>query len=887
MSKSVGHCGVLGADARVSLSRMAQCRLQPVQFVSRGSLKERCRHQIFASKVEQEMTRSKAKNTRKSSTKVPQVPLPGCPEPLGATYSPGVDVVNFALCAPNATSVSLCFFKEKDLGSGKVTHEIELHPEDNRTGDVWHIAFQGMAGDMLYGYRVDGPRDDGGLSRAGLSYDPNSIVLDPYSKSIFNGRRTFGELAHSVDGTSSDDQAARTWPQAAALVPGPEDDFDWEGDKPLEIPMEDLIIYEAHVRGFTADDSSGVDSPGTFAGLIEKLDYLQYLGINAIELLPIHEFNELEYYQVGLEENAFNRYNFWGYSTVGFFSPMARYSHAMGSRKNNAIQASRGVIREFKDFVKESHKRGIEVILDVVFNHTAEGNENGPTLSFRGIDNRVYYMLAPKGEYYNYSGCGNTFNCNHPVARRFIVDCLRYWVEEMHVDGFRFDLAAIMTRAHSLWHPVRSEQDSLVEEAMDKYFPSDMMSGEWSETSDLDEVDPIPSGGIIPDGAGVPTGTPLSDPPLIAAISADPILSKTKLIAEAWDCDGLNQVGAFPHYGGRWSEWNGHFRDATRQFIKGTDGNWTGSFAASLCGSPNIYVNEPGEHDWWGNHGGKRWKSGRGPTASINFVTAHDGFSLSDLVSYNEKHNEANGEDNRDGESHNLSWNCGEEGLTHDISVQQLRSRQMRNFMTALLVSNGVPMILMGDEYGHSKSGNNNTYCHDSKLNYLDWNEARTDKNGMLRFTKAMISLRKRFASFRRRHYVSESDIDWHGVEPGNPDWSDESRFLALTVKGHDEHNDVYVAFNTSHMSQMVNLPPVKGKKWLPIIDSGKVAPFDALVVDERLSEADKQAAHAALDMWTRQNSYPMLPWSCIVLESVEDSQESMPGQFVRGLNFS
>lgn len=384
--------------------------------------------------------------------------------------------------------------------------------------------------------------------------------------------------------------------------------------------------------------------------------------------------------------------------------------------------------------------------------------------------------------------------------------------------------------------------------------------------------------GIIPDGAGAPTGTPLSDPPLIAAISSDPILSKTKLIAEAWDCDGLNQVGAFPHYGGRWSEWNGHFRDATRQFIKGTDGSWTGAFAAALCGSPNIYINEPGEHDWWGNHGGRRWKAGRGPTASINFVTAHDGFTLADLVSYNEKHNEANGEDNRDGESHNLSWNCGTEGPTTNIKINQLRERQMRNFMAALLLSNGVPMILMGDEYGHSKGGNNNTYCHDSPINYFDWEAALTDKQGMVRFTKQLIALRKKFSALQRNYYVSDSDLEWHGIEPGNPDWSETSRFLALTIRGHGQENDLYVAFNTKHTAETINLPHQEGRTWEIIVDTGKVAPFDILIPDEKLSDALARGSKAAMSMWTNQDQYPMLPWSCVVLESQpNDAAARMP----------
>ena len=843
-------------------------------------------------------TPAKRTTKKKRSSNTALEVLPGCAEPMGATYAGDVDVVNFAIFASNASAVTLCLFTESDLKKGVITREIPLDKDEHRTGDVWHAGVHGMSAgghgnEYFYGYKIQGPDLDALAAERvdvhGLAYDASAVVLDPYAKSVYNGRRKFGELNES--GTS---QYEKTWPQAVALVPSASDAFDWEGDQPLELPIEDLVIYEAHVRGFTASASSGVskEKAGTYAGLTERLDYLEYLGVNAIELLPVYEFNELEYYKVDMDETAgFNRYNYWGYSTVGFFAPMARYAEGMAKSPGpdgGAVAASRAVMHEFKTFVKEAHKRGIEVILDVVFNHTAEGNEHGPTISFRGIDNRVYYMLAPQGEYYNYSGCGNTFNCNHPVARRFIVDCLRYWVEEMHVDGFRFDLASIMTRAHSLWHPLEDEDlfdEEVVEDPM--YFASPDMSGEFSEMESGSEGDDGGAGqqagltgGIMHEGAGEPTGTPLSDPPLIAAISADPILANTKLIAEAWDCDGLNQVGAFPHYGGRWSEWNGHFRDATRQFIKGTDGSWVGSFAASLCGSPNVYVNEPGEHDWWGNHGGRRWKSGRGPTASVNFVTAHDGFSLADLVSYNEKHNEANGEDNRDGESHNLSWNCGEEGETDDVSVNQLRSRQMRNFMVSLLVSNGVPMILMGDEYGHTKGGNNNTYCHDSSLNYLDWDVARADEDGMLRFTKAMIGLRKKFSAFKRARYPNDGDIDWHGVQPNEPDWTDESRFLAMTVKGHGEHNDVYVAWNTGHKPQMVTLPEIEGRIWRVLVDTSKAAPFDVLKADDRLSEEDVAMATATSDMTTRQGVYLMLPWSSIVMESVVDAATGVPSKF-------
>ena len=456
--------------------------------------------------------------------------------------------------------------------------------------------------------------------------------------------------------------------------------------------------------------------------MIERLDYLQRLGINCIELLPVHEFNELEYYKrIPGTQNSY-RYNFWGYSTVNYFAPMSRYSAAVAEGGTGE-----DLLTEFKTLVRECHKRGMEVVMDVVYNHTAEGNHQGPSLSFRGIDNRIYYMLAPGGEYYNYSGCGNTFNCNHPVVRQFIVDSLKYWVTEMHIDGFRFDLASIMTRAHSTWH-----------------------MGEIGEDGTRLGIhgDAVVDGrGHMEGGAGDATGTPLSDPTLIAMISEDPVLRNTKLIAEAWDCDGLNQVGAFPHYGGRWAEWNGNFRDVVRNFLKGTDGTWAGDFAAVLCGSPDLYRNDIEDtSNWWRTHGGKRWSGGRGPMHSINFVTAHDGFSLADLVSFNEKHNEANGEENRDGETHNSSWNSGCEGATIDPAIHRLRRRQIRNFFCALLLSHGVPMIVMGDEYGHSKGGNNNTYCHDDELNWFNWDQAAEHDNDLVRF----IRLLTRFRSIRR-----------------------------------------------------------------------------------------------------------------------------------------
>lgn len=824
-------------------------------------------------------------------------PERGNPEPLGATINPDSGATNFALFSANATGVILCLFTEQDLVNGKVTHQLRLDRSSNRTGDIWHVALPKLDSKLLYGYVVEGPnqKNDPPAS-AGQAFDISNVVLDPHARAIVNGRRIFGQMGPDLDYKSKGILGyAATWPQAAAALPGAVPDFDWEGDRQLGRPMEDLVIYEAHVRGFTADPASGVNNPGTYQGLIDRLDYLQTLGITALELMPIQEFNELEYFQVAAAGGSPGRYNFWGYSTVGFFAPMSRFSAAVADPKLGAGAAAGAAINEFKTLVKECHRRGIEVILDVVFNHTAEGNENGLTLSFRGIDNRVYYMLAPGGECYNYSGCGNTFNCNHPVARQFIIDCLRYWVEECHVDGFRFDLGSIMTRAHSQWYrpdptalygtgDEQGDFDGAEVEGNGSGFQSsgEISSGEGgggidtSTTYGGNITAPFSGGavinedGIMTNGAGVPTGTPLTDPPLIAAISADPILAKTKLIAEAWDCDGLNQVGAFPHYGGRWSEWNGYFRDATRQFIKGTDGGWAGAFASALCGSPNIYVNEPGEQDWWGNNGGRKWKSGRGPTASINFVTAHDGFTLADLVAYNEKHNEANGEDNRDGESHNLSWNCGEEGPTNDAAVLALRRRQTRNFVAALLLSHGVPMIVMGDEYGHTKGGNNNTYCHDNSLNYFNWEQAKKDADGLLRFTRHMIGFRKAHKELRRSSYVSDNDVEWHGIVPEEPDWTETSRFLALTLRKPGANaGGVYIAFNTSHQPLMVELPRWEGRVWQPVVDTGKSAPYDILVADERLPATEVEAARAAAAMWTNEHAYPILPWSSIVLESI------------------
>ncbi|KAL3692101.1 hypothetical protein R1sor_005752 [Riccia sorocarpa] len=718
-------------------------------------------------------------------------PQRGRPLPFGSTaMSNGV---NFAVHSSGASAVSLCLYTEGDLEKGTITKEIKLKPQVNKTGDVWHIFLPEIAPNLLYGYRVDGKFSQ----EEGSCYDPKRILVDPYAKAVIS-RGLYGMLG----------PGGNCWPQMAGMVPPiDEEEFDWDGDSPPRIKQKDLIIYEMHVRGFTRDPSSGVEYPGTYLGLVEKLPHLKELGVNCIELMPTHEFNELEYYAYNpvLQDH---KMNFWGYSTINFFSPMTRYA-ASGTNS-----CGRDAIKEFKTLVREAHKLGMEVLMDVVFNHTAEGNEMGPTVSFRGFDNRVYYMIAPKGEFYNYSGCGNTFNCNHPVVRRFIIDCLRYWVLEMHVDGFRFDLASILTRASSLW--------------------------------DRANVFGTSDG---PEGDTVTTGTPLSEPPLVDMMSNDPVLRDVKLIAEAWDTGGLYQVGSFPHWG-VWSEWNGQFRDTVRSFIKGTDG-LVGLFAQCLCGSPHLYQ-----------------ESGRKPWHSVNFVTAHDGFTLADLVSYNEKHNEANGENNNDGESHNASWNCGEEGDTSSLPVLRLRQRQLRNFMLALMVSQGVPMMTMGDEYAHTKGGNNNSYCHDNSINYFQWQKKDTDAEGFYRFCRLLVNFRRQSDALRLGEFPTAEKLQWHGLLPNTPDWSETSRFVAFSLVDL-EAKELYVAFNASHLPVVVSLPERPGFKWYPLVDTSKGAPFDFLSDDVN----NRTVVLAQTANFLNANLYPMLSYSSILFLLVSEDE--------------
>lgn len=634
--------------------------------------------------------------------------MPDVQSNVGRSYPLGVSHINngtnFAIHVKNGEKVFLVLFKE-----GKPFQEIPLY----RTGEVWHVSLLNLPNRTSYVYKI-------------VRKNENEIMLlDPYATSV---------LSHSKWGENNQEYR----PQGQVILDPP---FDWQGDKSPKIPWKDMIIYEMHVRGFTIDSSSGVKHPGTYLGIIEKIPYLLELGVNVLELLPIHEFNERE----GIHTNPITKeklYNYFGYSPANYFAPMSRYA----SQNTEAIN-------EFKTMVRELHKNGIEVILDVVFNHTGEGGEPGLTFSFKGLNAPAYYMINQEGHYLNFSGCGNTLNCNNPITYELIISALRYWVTEMHVDGFRFDLASILTRA--------------------------------------------------------PDGTPLGHlAPIVEAIGKDPVLADTKLIAEAWDAAGLYQVGAFTPASTRWSEWNGKYRDIVRRFIKGTPGQ-KNLFATVLSGSQDLYG------------------IGRAPYCSVNFVIAHDGFSLADLVSYNQKHNEANGENNRDGFDHNDSWNCGVEGKTNDKKIISLRERQIRNFHLALMVSQGVPMLAMGDEYGHTREGNNNTWCQDNQLNWFLWNNFEV-RPGFYRFYRSLIEFRKKYPLLGRDQFLTEADITWHGLQPEKPEWNQDNRFIAFTMNIPEQGPDLYVAFNALNVPQRVRIPnPRQGTVWNWVVNTSNPPPDD------------------------------------------------------------
>lgn len=648
---------------------------------------------------------------------------PGNPLPFGASLVPGG--VNFSIYSYHATACALVLFHK-----GEIEPLVEIPiPDEFRIGSVFTITVFDLDYENLeYGFRIWGPNDN-----PAHRFNPDVVLLDPYAR-VVGGRDIWGQAPDYDD----------IFQHRARILPP--DAFDWGLDRPLETPIEDIVIYEMHVRGFTKHPSSGVQHPGTYQAIIEKIPYLKELGVNAVELMPIFEFDEFENSRINPETGE-RLLNYWGYSPVSFFAPKVGYAASGGQG---------GEVNELKTLIKTLHENGIEIILDVVFNHTAEGNEKGPTISFKGVDNETYYILTPEGYYYNFSGTGNTFNCNHPTVRSFIIDCLRYWVAEYHVDGFRFDLASIMTR----------------------------------------DVD----------------GTPLPDPPVLRLMAFDPILGKTKLIAEPWDADGLYHLGSFPAYG-RWAEWNGKYRDTVRRFLR-SDAGQVGAIAQAIQGSPDLYP-------------------GRGPIATINFITAHDGFTLMDLVSYNVKCNEANLEES--GPNENYSWNSGAEGPTDDPKINVLRRRRIKNALAILLTSQGVPMILMGDEMGRSQQGNNNTYCQDTEVSWMNW-ELKEQNADLFRFAKACIAFRLTHPVLRNGHFPRHDDyrklgcpeITFHGLKAGKPDYSPERRLLAFMLCGRyakgglAEDDDIYVAMNMRWEDRVFELPkPTGGKRWHVFANTG------------------------------------------------------------------
>jgi isoamylase len=666
----------------------------------------------------------------------------GKPFPFGVTLVPGG--VNFSIFSSHAQACTLVLFEKH---ATEPFAEIPF-PDEFRLGNVFSmVVFDLDYENLEYGYRIEGIFNP----QAGHWFDPTKILSDPYAK-VLGGRDCWGLTPDWEN----------VYQHRSRIV---FDDFDWEEDRPLEIPPQDLIIYEMHVRGFTRHPSSGVKHPGTFAAIRQKIPYLQELGINAIELMPIYEFDEFENSRIHPETGEL-LLNYWGYSPVGFFAPKAGY----------AATGKLGMqVDELKALIKDLHRHGIEVILDVVFNHTAEGNEKGPTISFRGLDNQTYYMLTPDGYYFNFSGTGNTLNCNNPIVRNLVLDCLRYWASEYHIDGFRFDLATILGRD--------------------------------------------------------PWGKPLANPPLLESLAFDPILAKCKLIAEAWDAGGLYQVGSFPAFG-RWAEWNGKYRDCLRRFLKG-DAGCVGEIAQRIQGSPDLYA-----------------ASGRSPSTSINFITAHDGFTLADLFSFNHKHNEANGENNQDGGDDNYSWNCGVEGETADQNILNLRLRLMKNAIAILFLSQGVPMLLMGDEMGRTQQGNNNTYCHDNPLNWLDW--TFLEKNAdLFNFVKRCIAFRRTHRVLRNAEHFHHcdtgsgyADITWHGTKAWSADWSFSSRVLAFLLSGqHCQDDYIYVAMNMHFSPLEFELPRLPlGWQWFVFANTGCDHPEDIWEVDKELLLADQSS---------------------------------------------
>ena len=666
---------------------------------------------------------------------IPSAPVP---VPYGAHV---VDQgVHFSIFSRHATRVWLLLFDRAE--DDVPVEEFELAPDRNRLGDLWHLHVPTARPGQYYVYRMDGPRD----GVAGHAYDPEQWLLDPYALAV-TGQEKWGDREGIVPGRKI--IRGRQFPKGIIV----KDDFDWTGDRTLRVPLSQTVIYEASVRGFTAHPSAGVQRPGTYRALVDKIPHLKALGVTTLELLPAQEFNEMELlWEDGPRRNL---RNVWGYSTLAFFAPNGRF--ACANQRGEQI-------REFKEMVLEMHKAGIEVILDVVYNHTAEGGVGGQTYSFRGIDNSIYYMMEEDGRSYkNYTGCGNTVNGNHPVVRDLILHSLRYWVLNMRVDGFRFDLATILARGRN--------------------------------------------------------GDLLANPPVIEQIAEDPVLRGVKIIAEAWDAAGAYQVGSFPNE--RWSEWNGKYRDDIRDFWRGASS--PGVFATRLCGSPDLYD-----------------RPGQTPNKSVNYITSHDGFTLADLVSYNEKHNLANCEDNRDGDNHNHSDNCGHEGPTRDPAVAAKRLRRQKNLIATLFLSQGVPMLLGGDEFGRTQQGSNNAYCQDNEISWVDWGLLRQNRE-LYEFTQQVIEFRRnhpalwRGSFFRGQHKAGDfPDIRWYGPDGmPQPDW-EKGAGLACRLDGRREHTGadrddehLFLAFNCGREPLAFELPPQdSGDPWRLAFTTQDAAPL-------------------------------------------------------------
>ncbi len=658
---------------------------------------------------------------------------PGRSFPLGASLV--ARGANFSVFSRHASAVQLLLFDRAD--DACPARVIDLDPRTQRTYHYWHAFVPGVEAGQLYGYRAHGAF----VPDKGLRFDASNVLLDPYAKCVAKPSRTSRVAARSRSGDAS---------TALKSVLADPHAYDWEDDRPPRIPFTKTVIYEVHVGSFTRHPNSDIEVSrrGTFAALIEKIPYLKDLGVSALELLPVFAFDE--------EAAPTGRRNVWGYQPLSFFAPHPSYS----SRPDPL-----GALDEFRDMVKAVHRAGIEVILDVVYNHTAEGGADGPTISFRGLANETYYILDENsGDYADYSGVGNSLNANSPVVRRLILDSLHYWVEEMHVDGFRFDLAAVLSR---------------------------------------DE-----------------RGRPIPSPPVLLDIESDPVLANVKLIAEAWDAAGLYQVGGF--VGDAWKEWNGRFRDDVRRFVKG-DNQTVRSLASRLLGSPDIY----GAQD-------------REPEQSINFITCHDGFTLNDLVSYDHKHNEANGEWNRDGSNVNHSWNCGVEGPTQDAEVERLRNRQVKNFLVLTLLATGTPMLLMGDEVRRTQRGNNNAYCLDDETTWFDWSAVARHAD-IHRFVRQLVAFRTARALPLERfdmtlnELIAQYRIEWHGVTLGEPDWGDVSHSLAATMHFDADQVVLHFMMNAYWDALAFAIPRLDHRHipWRRCVDTFRTSPIDISVWSE------------------------------------------------------